>query len=77
LRGSDFQTSFLTNFTDESFFEMLSGFDGPSGKRPLSLQRFAAAFHQQDAIVLKDERANSDNRARGIATAFVRNQVLL
>ena len=77
LRGSDFQTGFLANFSDESVFKTLSGFDGSAGKGPLAFQWLAATFHQQDAVVFEDERANSENRALGIATAFVRGQVLL
>ena len=66
LADGDDQARFFGDFAAERFVEAFADFDGAAWQRPPALQWLAAAFDQQDAVVAKDDGADSDDGTRRI-----------
>ncbi len=57
----DFEAGFFHHLPQEGFFKGFTAFNGPTGQAPESHQGFFAALHQQDAVAIKDQCADTQN----------------
>jgi hypothetical protein len=68
--GFDNQAGFLDHFASGGGREGFAGFDETTRKRPVSFQRFAAAFNEKKASLMKYESADAEQRTGRVAAIF-------
>jgi copper chaperone len=62
LKRFDAQAGLFEQLADHACFERLADLKQAAGKRPVPFERLAPAAHQQDALIVDDNAADSDQR---------------
>ena len=57
----DFEAGFFHYLTEEGFFEGFAAFNGTTREAPKTLEGLIAALHKQDAVFIKDQRADTQD----------------
>ena len=63
------EAGLLAELADDRLGQRLAGLDPPAGHRPLALRRAAAPADEEQPVVVDDDGADADDRARAVTTA--------
>ena len=63
------EARFFEYLASDGVFQAFAGFDQAAGQRPVSFERLAPAFDQQDGVAAEDQRADAEQRIFRIASA--------
>ncbi len=57
----NFEAGFFHHLTEEGLFESFAAFNGTTGQAPKALEGLCTALHEQDSVVIKDQRTDTQN----------------
>jgi hypothetical protein len=77
LHRFDRKAGFFAHFADDGAGERFAGFDGAARQRPPTLERFAAAFNEEQPVPVENQRADAQNGTRRIAAIVTDRRTLL